>query len=641
VEKLARTVNHDQSPAIYNQARGSFYFFAPSVVINQPAPTAPPPPPTNTGFSAQQLEERFWDGTVIVGNDAAFQAYLKAYPQGRYADLAKAKLSPVATQGATPSSTPPLASGSPVRAQARSENAPISAPTNDAKTVEPGWSRINGRYLGKGDEVFDEKTRLVWKRCAEGMTWSGVACEGTALGLGLNTALAKSQEVAKAEGLSWRLPEQDELMSLVDRSASSPKINLLAFPATPAFFFWTATQAWPSSLVNVASAALNFENGYAGQMSPSSAMHVGLVRTYVGNVSPVAQSESRAPSSPEVQAGISLRPQAKSEALGGSLDWVRINGRFLVKGDEVLDERMKLIWKRCAEGMKWSGLACEGTALRFSWSAGSVRALGVSREESLSWRLPERDELLSLVDQAASAVKIDSLVFPGTPLSFFWTANQSSPNVYNPSSTAINFENGYDAYMPNTSAMNVRLVRLIDSKRPSSVTAQVEQTTRPETREDHLPKPPPMVDDVGGHPVWLRINGRFLVKGDEVRDQNTKLIWKRCPEGMRWTGEACEGTGQRYGWSRAVTRAQEISKAEGLPCSLPEAEDLKALVEHSASPAKIDAKAFPGTPAYYFWLANPLPSAVIKSATAVNFEDGIGSSLSESSPMHLRFVRRQ
>jgi uncharacterized caspase-like protein len=283
VEKLARTVNHDQTPAIYNQARGSFYFFAPNVVISQPTPAAAPPQTTHTAMSAQQLEEKFWDATVLVGNEAAFQAYLKSYPQGRYADLANARITPVAVQGAAPASSATAATSNTSKAMPRSENSLSGVPTIELNPVDPGWSRINGRFLTKGDEVFDEKTRLVWKRCAEGMRWSGRACEGVALRLGWSTALAKSQEIARAEGINWRLPERDELMSLVDRSVSSAKLDPSAFPATPAFFFWTTTQLWPGSAVSIAITAVNFENGYDGQMATSSPMHIRLVRTYTGN----------------------------------------------------------------------------------------------------------------------------------------------------------------------------------------------------------------------------------------------------------------------------------------------------------------------------------------------------------------------
>ena len=35
-------------------------------------------------------------------------------------------------------------------------------------------------YSADGSEVTDSKTGLVWRRCAEGMSWSSGACTGTA-----------------------------------------------------------------------------------------------------------------------------------------------------------------------------------------------------------------------------------------------------------------------------------------------------------------------------------------------------------------------------------------------------------------------------------------------------------------------------
>jgi uncharacterized caspase-like protein len=259
VEKLARTVNHDQTPAIYNQARGSFYFFAPTLAVNQPAPATAPlqTHPTHSGLSALQLEEKFWDATVLVGNDPAFQAYLKSYPQGRYADLARARLTPVAALG-------------------RAESPPSSVPAKDVKSLDQGWIRISGRFLGKGDEVLDQNTKLIWKRCPEGMRWTGEICEGTVQRYGWSRAVTRAQEISKAEGLPWTLPEADDLKALVERSAGAVKIDTKAFPSTPAYYFWSANP-FVSSVIKSAT-AINFEDGIGSSLSDSSLMHVRLVR---------------------------------------------------------------------------------------------------------------------------------------------------------------------------------------------------------------------------------------------------------------------------------------------------------------------------------------------------------------------------
>ncbi len=86
VEALAKTVNHDQRPAIYNEARGNFYFFGPTTV--QVAPSVPVAPE----MTASQREDAFWSDTKAAGNREAFQAYLDTYPIGRYASLAKANV---------------------------------------------------------------------------------------------------------------------------------------------------------------------------------------------------------------------------------------------------------------------------------------------------------------------------------------------------------------------------------------------------------------------------------------------------------------------------------------------------------------------------------------------------------------------
>ena len=43
-------------------------------------------------MNSTQLEEKFWDAAISIGNRAAFEGYLQTYPKGRYVALARASL---------------------------------------------------------------------------------------------------------------------------------------------------------------------------------------------------------------------------------------------------------------------------------------------------------------------------------------------------------------------------------------------------------------------------------------------------------------------------------------------------------------------------------------------------------------------
>lgn len=129
--------------------------------------------------------------------------------------------------------------------------------------------------------VLHIPTGLTWKRCAEGQSWNGLTCGGSAVGYTWQEAIERADAVnAGAQGWNagqtdWRVPNQKELSSIVERGCSSPSINLSQFPATPTLNFWssspvagTATRAW-----NV-----NFSYGYHERTDRTSALAVRLVR---------------------------------------------------------------------------------------------------------------------------------------------------------------------------------------------------------------------------------------------------------------------------------------------------------------------------------------------------------------------------
>jgi Protein of unknown function (DUF1566) len=85
--------------------------------------------------------------------------------------------------------------------------------------------------------AFDRKTKLTWKLCAEGQSHSNGHCTGNAAGYTWEEAM----QAFEHKGDSWRLPNVDELKSIVEEQCQKPAINLLVFPNTPPTSFWSAS----------------------------------------------------------------------------------------------------------------------------------------------------------------------------------------------------------------------------------------------------------------------------------------------------------------------------------------------------------------------------------------------------------------
>ncbi len=97
------------------------------------------------------------------------------------------------------------------------------------------------RYQANGDgTVTDLSTGLIWKRCAEGQT--GADCStGIAQTFTWYQALQRAESAVFADSARWRLPNKDELASLVERRCISPSINTQIFPNTPSSVFWSSS----------------------------------------------------------------------------------------------------------------------------------------------------------------------------------------------------------------------------------------------------------------------------------------------------------------------------------------------------------------------------------------------------------------
>jgi len=87
--------------------------------------------------------------------------------------------------------------------------------------------------------VMHTPTRLIWQRCAVGQSWTGTTCSGTPSTFTWDAA--KVLKSSFAGQTDWRVPTEEELLSLVDYSGWSPAINTTWFPNTDATIFWSAS----------------------------------------------------------------------------------------------------------------------------------------------------------------------------------------------------------------------------------------------------------------------------------------------------------------------------------------------------------------------------------------------------------------
>lgn len=133
------------------------------------------------------------------------------------------------------------------------------------------------------------KTRLIWKRCAEGQTWDGTSCTGSAQTFNWSGALTRSVAASDGGSSEWRVPNRKELESIAEFCGHSPTINQTVFPNTPHERFWTSTTflAEPNRAWDV-----YFADGYVGGSYKTASQYVRLVRTLAAGDLPLAQTIS-------------------------------------------------------------------------------------------------------------------------------------------------------------------------------------------------------------------------------------------------------------------------------------------------------------------------------------------------------------
>ena len=135
-------------------------------------------------------------------------------------------------------------------------------------------------------------------------------------------------------------------------------------------------------------------------------------------------------------------------------------GRYTLSadGNEVTDTTTRLVWRRCAEGMRWDGKACIGKLMKFKYAEAKVRAGSASTGNAPGWRIPTRTELAGLLDRKAKKKPlIDHEAFPDTPKLQFWASRPGSDDNLN--AWLVNFGNGRTYANLGEARFPLRLVR--------------------------------------------------------------------------------------------------------------------------------------------------------------------------------------
>jgi hypothetical protein len=115
----------------------------------------------------------------------------------------------------------------------------VCAECDPTKQVEP----IASRFEMRGDTVYDRRTGLTWMRCSYVQAWTeGGGCSGEVKLLDWDGAM----RLRLPGSIAWRLPQKDELESIVATNCKRPAIHETVFPDTPSIQYWTSTPTGPS-----------------------------------------------------------------------------------------------------------------------------------------------------------------------------------------------------------------------------------------------------------------------------------------------------------------------------------------------------------------------------------------------------------
>ena len=214
------------------------------------------------------------------------------------------------------------------------------------------------------------------------------------------------------------------------------------------------------------------------------------------------------------------------------------------------------------------------------------------------WRLPRVDELRSIVLHGAdggAGFEIDTRFFPlASGNQRVWS---DTPDAQDATTLAwaVDFSGGFQVDLPKSEAHSVQLVRGSFLRRLDTTIIEPPGSTQ-NCRASIRPTTP---------------SARFTDNGDgTVTDNDTGLMWKRCPEGL--PGPGCDAYGAAgsgfdyaalaYSWQGALQRVQTVNASVDPDINpgghgdwrLPNIKELASIVERACVNPALNLGVFPG-----------------------------------------------
>ncbi|MBA5248112.1 MAG: DUF1566 domain-containing protein [Gammaproteobacteria bacterium] len=383
--------------------------------------------------------------------------------------------------------------------------------------VKDDWQ--NNRYIDNGDgTILDKFTKLIWKQCAEGLSGDDCATGG-AIAANWQQALQQANSSIFAGKLNWRLPNLKELLSLVRLNCISPAINEALFPSNPAKYFWSSSpfmkdssQAWAVTFYKGYYSNINRNNSHrfrlvnAGDVInsiPTLSVPTALNDTGItwGGSYPSGNNAGCTGTTITAQdcshgrdAKAAANTLTKIGAGSAGFDFTKLdsNGNTLSASATdwrcVKDNHTGLVWEvkttsnlhNKNDTYNWynTNSATNGGAVGFADDDGNT-CHGYNSSDSNTfcntqafvnrvntaglcgandWRMPDRNELRSIVNYGRLRPSIDTGYFPNTPADDFWSSSPHSS--YSPFAWTVLFNSGgYVSYDARNLSNRLRLVR--------------------------------------------------------------------------------------------------------------------------------------------------------------------------------------